>query len=777
MELYSFSGESVLINTSEPPRHWYNYLWNKHGYVSQISQIGHGRSYTIDNNANLCQINSEGCRYLYLRDDTTTASWRIGSGGGSSFRCEHHPAYSEVSGLYGGMKASWKLFVPKDDQCEIWTLHLRNTGDVAAYLSVFAVMSFELEGFKYPRYYEMYRFCETSYSDELKGVYIQSKHPNAPHDRYNAFLSCSKTPYAFDGDLTGFLGAEALVTKGDSSPAGQYISPRVISSGKDCANSETSNFMLGAALQNKLTIAPKQTIALNYIVGVTASKDEAMSLTNRIYKSGAPEQMLSDAIIFAAERYRMLTVTTPEPRLDRIFNTWLKKQTDFCVVGKKGVRDNLQVAVSMLCYDVPCAKAEILEVLRHQFRDGSAVLTWQPYDDTKYSDQPFWIIWAVIELVKETGDFSILDHVIDYQDGGSGSVMEHVKSAIRRLLTATGPNGLPLILTADWNDSLNITTDPEAESVMLAAQLCLALKEMSALCRKIGAISDAEDMENNYCILRSKINEAAWDGEWYVRAKSKHGDVGSKKSDGSKIFLNAQVWPVLAGIPDSERMKQVLDAIDSMEHSFGFPLNSPPYNEYSQNLGRISAMLPGLYENGGVYCHATGFKAYMDCVAGRADNALRALLSIFPDNPDNPVSISGAEPYVMTNCYGMHPKYYGKSYHSWITSTSAWVLMTICDGIFGLKRDYDGLRVVPQFPSGWNKAQITRKFRGTNYHITVERTDDAEKHGIWVDGNLIDSDLLPLLSGGGILEAVVRIPPYKGSNEPEKQIHKKGNKI
>jgi cellobiose phosphorylase len=27
-------------------------------------------------------------------------------------------------------------------------------------------------------------------------------------------------------------------------------------------------------------------------------------------------------------------------------NSWLKKRVDFCIVGKKGVRDNLQIAVA-----------------------------------------------------------------------------------------------------------------------------------------------------------------------------------------------------------------------------------------------------------------------------------------------------------------------------------------------------------------------------------------------------------------------------------------------
>ena len=68
---------------------------------------------------------------------------------------------------------------------------------------------------------------------------------------------------------------------------------------------------------------------------------------------------------------------------------------------------------------------------------------------------------------------------------------------------------------------------------------------------------------------------------------------------------------------DEEKLPALLKSVDSMEQDFGFPLNMPPYESYSPNVGRMSGMLPGLFENGGIYCHATGFKILMDCKLGR----------------------------------------------------------------------------------------------------------------------------------------------------------------
>ena len=44
--LYAFAGETddCCVLRPDPPRHWYNYLWNEDRYCAQISQMGHGRS-------------------------------------------------------------------------------------------------------------------------------------------------------------------------------------------------------------------------------------------------------------------------------------------------------------------------------------------------------------------------------------------------------------------------------------------------------------------------------------------------------------------------------------------------------------------------------------------------------------------------------------------------------------------------------------------------------------------------------------------------------------
>lgn len=750
-EIYRFEqdGNACVVSTPAPPRHWYNYLWNEDRYCAQVSQIGHGRSYYLDSEAHMCQINRDDARYIFLRDDASGESWNIGSGPLNTpvedYACVHSIGYSKMHSRYKDISASWRLFVPQRGFHEVWTVKIKNTGSVPRHISIFSAVTFHLEGFSYPRYYEMYRTLSTRFDKALNGVYCASAHPFAPHGRYNGFLSSVEPVAAFDGELSAFCGGENTLTLPDASACALFQRPDVVIQGRDCTNSQGALFILGGVLQHKITLQPGEEKELHILYGIAESIEEAQTVTAAYQEDGRDDKELAEAEKAYFSKYQSLSVHTPDEKINAVMNNWVKKQVDFCIVGKKGVRDNLQIAAALLDYQPEKAKEEIRECLRHQFKDGHAVLTWYPYDDTRYSDQPFWIIWAVCRLVRETGDFTILDEPVAWQDGGEATVLGHVKAAVNRLIADKGRNGLVRIYFADWNDALNVTTDPEAESAMLSHQFCLALRDLAAVMEYVGDGTYAAELHREFEILKAAINAHAWDGNWYVRAIEKNGAIGSQKSNGSHIYLNAQTWAILGDVVPPERIDRVLASVDSMEHDFGFPLNLPPYECYNPAVGRMSGMLPGLFENSGVYCHATGFKMLMDCKTGRGTKAYETLKKIMPDSEKNPSSQSGAEPYVFTNCYSTHPGYYGKSYQSWTTGTSAWCLMGIYEGIMGVKADFEGLRVEPCFPSKWDNAEITRRFRGADYHITIHNPGHSEAGmpAVTVDGIAVSGNILP----------------------------------
>ena len=61
--------------------------------------------------------------------------------------------------------------------------------------------------------------------------------------------------------------------------------------------------------------------------------------------------------------------------------------------------------------------------------------------------------------------------------------------------------------------------------------------------------------------MKCSINQAAWNGNWYARVLSRKGDIGTKDSKGSKIYLNAQTWAVLADVADDEKLRELLQSV------------------------------------------------------------------------------------------------------------------------------------------------------------------------------------------------------------------------
>lgn len=712
---YSDNNDSVIIDSTDLPKDWSNYLWSEKGYIGRFTQAGHGESYHIDEMANLCELNSGKTRYIYFRDDESNICWNSGESPlmekVEEYKCLHNIAYTRISSRKEAIRTSVRYFVPTSAYHEIWTINIINDSDKIRNLSIFSVVDFCLEGFNYPRYHEMFRTLHAGYQQELNGIFCKSGHHYAPHERYNAFLASSEKIVASDAHLKKFTGG-----------TGSYARPKMLLSGGNCTNSRRTCYDTGAVLQNKVMLRPGESKEMHFIFGMTDSLKGAIHTIKDTFLPGKINALLNDTIENIRKKYSGISCQTPDVRINQLMNNWVKKQVDFCIVGKKGVRDNAQIASALLMYRPEKARQEILEILRHQYKSGNAVLTWLPLDETRYSDQPFWIVWSVTELIKETGDFSVLDEIVEYQDGGVGSVYEHLKAGINRLLEDRGKNGLVRIFFADWNDALNVLDDPEAESVMLTEQFCLALKEMVELTAKVGDKTYSDFLQEKYTGIKAVLNEKSWDGEWYVRALSEKGNIGSKSSSGSNIYLNPQVWALLSEIHDPTQEESILKAIDGMEHDFGFPINMPPYDFYTHHTGRMSLMAPGLFENGGVYCHASAFKVMMDGKMGRGDEALRTLRKIIPDSNLNPYHQSETEPYVFTNCYSTNPDAFGKADRSWITGTSAWCMKAIYEGILGVYKDYDGLRIAPALPKNWKSAMVKRVFRNCTYMIHFSKS-------------------------------------------------------
>ena len=74
-----------------------------------------------------------------------------------------------------------------------------------------------------------------------------------------------------------------------------------------------------------------------------------------------------------------------------------------------------------------------------------------------FNDDPLWLIACTAAYLRETGDWSILDEPVAFDNDVTRAqpLMEHLRRASATPIPIWAP-GLPLIGRADWNDCLNL---------------------------------------------------------------------------------------------------------------------------------------------------------------------------------------------------------------------------------------------------------------------------------------------------------------------------------
>ena len=90
-------------------------------------------------------------------------------------------------------------------------------------------------------------------------------------------------------------------------------------------------------------------------------------------------------------------------------------------------------------------------------------------------------------------------------------------------------------------------------------------------------------------------------------------------------------------------------SIELLESDHGCLVSSPADTHADENVGQLTVILPGTYENASPYCHGTAIKIAALLKAGNLDDALRMYRKVMPDNDAHPSDRSGVEPYAFTN--------------------------------------------------------------------------------------------------------------------------------
>ena len=452
-----------------------------------------------------------------------------------------------------------------------------------------------------------------------------------------------------------------------------------------------------------------------------------------------------------------------------------------------GFRDSNQDLVGFVHQIPERARERIIDIASTQFPDGGCYHQYQPLTKRGnndigggFNDDPMWLIFGTVAYIKESGDFSILDEPVpfDNKEGSEVSLFEHLRVSFNHVIENLGPHMLPLIGRADWNDCLNLncfswdpnesfqttenqTEGSQAESLMIAGLFVVCGRDYVELCRRLGKYDEANRAQTYIDNMVEAVKKHGWDGDWYLRAYDYFGHkVGSKENEEGQIFIESQGWCTMAGIGLEEGMvKKALDSVkERLDCEHGIVLNNPPFTRYVVEYGEISTYPAGYKENAGIFCHNNPWVIIGETVLGRGDRSWEYFRKICPSYTEEHSALHKVEPYVCCQMVaGKDAARPGEGKNSWLTGTAAWMWYAITQFILGIKPSYEGLEINPCIPSDWKGFNVKRKFRGAEYHITVKNPDGVCKgiKSVTVDGKPVEGNVVKHLPGTHTVEVIM----------------------
>ena len=799
-----------VITDPKTPWPWINYLGNE-DFFSLISNTAGGYSFYKD--AKFRRITryryngvpmDNGGRYFYINDGGTVWSpgWKPCKTALDFYECRHGMSYTRITGAKDGIEASVLFFVPLHTWAEVQKVTLRNTG---AQTKKFKLYSFA-EWCLWNAATDMENFQRNFSTGEVEvdGSVIYHKTEYKERRNHYAFYSVNAPVNGFDTDRETFIGlynefrdpqnvvagvASDSIAHGWSPIASHYIEVEL-----QPGESKDYVFLLGYVEneQEEKFVSEAEPGLLHSGSSPIINKAKAKALISSFDTTAKVDAAFAELKIYWDNLLDIYTVKSPEEKLDRMVNIWnqyqcmvtfnMSRSASFFESGigrGMGFRDSNQDLVGFVHQIPERARERIIDIASTQFPDGGCYHQYQPLTKRGnndigggFNDDPMWLIFGTVAYIKETGDFTILDELVpfDNEPGSEVSLMEHLRVSFNHVVENLGPHMLPLIGRADWNDCLNLncfswdpnesfqttenkTEGSKAESLMIAGLFVVCGRDYVELCAKVGLAQEAERAQKLVDDMVEAVKKHGWDGEWYLRAYDYFGrKVGSHENEEGQIFIESQGWCSMAGIGLEEGMVQkALDSVkERLDCEHGIVLNNPAFTKYVVEYGEISSYPAGYKENAGIFCHNNPWVIIGETVLGRGDYAWDYYRKICPSYTEFRSDLHKVEPYVYSQMVaGKDAARPGEAKNSWLTGTAAWNWYAITQYILGIKPSYDGLEIDPCICSEWKEYTVRRRFRGATYEITVKNPEGICKgvREILFDGQPLEGNVVPHAPG------------------------------
>ena len=774
MQFGHFDDENreYVITTPETPLPWINYLGSQ-DFLGMISNTTGG--YCFYRDAKLQRLlryrynavpGDEGARFYYIKEKGRQA-WNPGFLPTrtvlDSYECRHGMGYTVFDSRKDELRAELTCFVPLNENCELHALRLTNESAAEKRLLVYGCVEWCLwnavdDGQNYQRNLNIAE-CEVE-----PGILYHKTEYRERRDHY-AYYGVNVPTSGYDTDRNTFLGH-----------MGQWAEPQMVREERSGSSRITGWYPIGCH-RLELCLKPDESFDAAFIVGYAKNerdkkfiapgvirKDEAHRVMEKYAKPDAIRNALEELRAYWDGLLGKYRLRSADEKLDRMVNIWhqyqcmvtfnLSRSASYYETGTgrgMGFRDSCQDLFGFVHIVPDRARERIIDIASVQFADGSTYHQYQPLTKRGnndigggFNDDPLWLVGAVCAYIKESGDFSILEHPtpFDNVEGSEVPLMEHLRRSVGFTWKNRGPHRLPLIGRADWNDCLNLncfssepgesfqtfgpSEGPVAESVFIAAMFVKYGTDYAALCERIGLYDEAAAVRDAVSEMNDAILRDGWDGEWFLRAYDAFGNkVGSSECKEGQIFIEPQGFCALAGIGrETGEMKKALDSVRKrLLGKYGVELLDPCYSEYHLELGEISSYPPGFKENGSVFCHNNPWIVCGETVLGRGNEAFDIYRRICPAYLEQESEIHETEPYVYSQTVtGRASGDPGHAKNSWLTGTASWTFLSVSQSILGIQPDYDGLRIVPCLPDELRELTVTRVFRGAEYIIHVRNT-------------------------------------------------------
>jgi cellobiose phosphorylase len=766
-----------VITRPDTPTPWFNFI-GEGRYGGIVSNAAGGFAFDRDPKNrrvsryryNAIPADQPG-RYVYLRDMETGKYWSPTAQPTpavklSSYECRHGAGYSKIASTCNGIEASLLYFVPpapadETCPCELWVLKIKNTGKKARKLRSFSYVEFSFRDTLGDQL--NLDWCQHILEARVKDGIITSKTRFAPTTNY---FASSVKPAGFETDREVFVGRWRDLSN-----------PEMVESGKPTGTQAARGNNIGSLCHN-ITLAPGQEKQIVFIMGVT---DEPARIATVVERYQDARNVTAAFAALEADWNDYLgrfTVETPDPIINAMLNVWNPIQCRTTLFWSRfvsayetgtgrgmGTRDSAQDTLGTVHNAGDRARATLNMLWHLQYQDGH---TWHqvlpltgeggpglaaefPQWPQWFSDDHLWLILAVCAYVRETGDLGYLDHKVEYWDGGSDTIWNHMLRGVEFTLQHRGPQGFPRIGFSDWDDTMNVDHGSgKAESVWVAQHFCRAMLDLAELADHVGKGPDANRFRGLHTEMSDILNRVAWDGEWYARAYDDEGKpVGVRSETNHKIALNTQTWAVIGETAPPERAQQAMESIHKkLNCKYGLALLWPAYTTGDERVRGTTTYPPGAKENGGIFCHANTWAIVAAAKLGMADRAMQYYLQITPFSRKD-VDCMKVEPYVYCgNIAGPEHKQFGYARNAWLSGTASWTYVAGTQWILGIRPTLRGLMIAPVIPDKWRGFKATRIFRGVRYEITVERQGKGSSVSLTVDGNALAGSVVPLPADG-----------------------------